>query len=231
MWRGDNPCWRLKGKIGGVEEVYSKKLPQADALLRFLAALKDTAITSAAGARLMVMTSLGIGTRMCEVLGLQPNDVDGEAETVKIQRDWVRGRGGPTKTTTSKRTRQAPGIAGELLAYAKSRGIKPDGFIFGRPDRDGDPPDDRDLQHYVFGPAARRAGVYSPGFGLRRFRGINISWRQTVGGAEPLEAQKAAGHKRLSTTWLYTQNEEERDRAHVQAILEHMQGKPEGGVQ
>jgi integrase len=229
-WQGENPCWKLKNKIGGKTEVFPAKLPQADGLLRFLGAMEDTCIVPAEGARLIVLTALAIGTRVCEVLALQPGDVDGGAETITIQRDWARGRVGPTKTPESKRTREAPGITAELLDYAKGRGIPADGFIFGRPDRDGLPPDDRDLQQHVFRPAAERAGIYAPGFGLRRFRGINISWRQQVG-AHPLEAQKAAGHTKLSTTWIYTQNEKERDREHVMKILERMQGKPEGGVQ
>ena len=230
LWDGDNPCWHLKGKIGGKAEVFPAKLPKADGLLRFLGALDDTCIIPADGARLVVVTSLAIGTRVCEVLALQPSDIDTEAETITIQRDWARGRIGPTKTPESKRTRQAPGIAGRLLAYAKERGVSPDQFIFGRPDRDGLPPDDRDLQQHVFRPAAERAGIYSPGFGLRRFRGINISWRMQVGAA-PLEAQKAAGHTRLSTTWIYTQNEEDRDREHVTKIMDRLQGVTVGGVQ
>lgn len=230
LWQGDNPCWNLKGKIGGKAEVFTPKMPKAEGLLRFLGALEDTCIISAEGARLLVVTSVAIGTRSCEVLALQPDDIDPEAETITIRRDWARGRIGPTKTPESKRTRQAPGVTAELLAYAKAHKIPADGFIFGRPDRDGLPPDDRDLQQHVFRPAAERAGIYAPGFGLRRFRSINISWRQQVG-AHPLEAQKAAGHTKLSTTWIYTQNEEDRDREHVTKILERLHGKPEGGVQ
>jgi integrase len=210
--------------------VYPAKLPKADGLLRFLAELRDTVIISAEAARLLVGTSLAIGTRVCEVLALQVDDIDAEAETITIKRDWARGRIGPTKTPESKRTRQAPGIAAELLSFAKARNICRQEFIFGRADQAGIPPDDRDLQQHVFRPAAKRAGIYSPGFGLRRFRGINISWRQQVG-AHPLEAQKAAGHTRLSTTWIYTQNEEERDREHVLKIRERLAGKPEGGIQ
>lgn len=210
--------------------MYPAKLPKADGLLRFLAELRDTVIISAEAARLLVGTSLAIGTRVCEVLALQVDDIDAEAETITIKRDWARGRIGPTKTPESKRTRQAPGIAAELLSFAKARNICRQEFIFGRADQAGIPPDDRDLQQHVFRPAAKRAGIYSPGFGLRRFRGINISWRQQVG-AHPLEAQKAAGHTRLSTTWIYTQNEEERDREHVLKIRERLAGKPEGGIQ
>ena len=122
-----------------------------------------------------------IGARVCEVLALKPNDIDEESETITIQRDWARGRIGPTKTPESKRTRQAPEVATELLAYAKSCGVADDAFIFGRPDCDGLPPDDRDLQQ-----------------------------------------------PKLSTTWIYAENKEDREREHVRTILERLQGKPEG---
>ena len=91
MWQGENPCWNLKSKIRGKAEVYSVKLPKADGLLRFLSALEDTVIIPAEGARLLVLTSLAIGTRICETLALQPRDIDPEQETIQIQRDWARG--------------------------------------------------------------------------------------------------------------------------------------------
>jgi site-specific recombinase XerD len=71
--------------------------------------------------------------------------------------------------------------------------------------------------------AAERAGIYTPGFGMHRFRHVNISWRQEVG-AHPVEAQKCAGHASLSTTWRYTQVDVERERGHVRAILERLNG-------
>ena len=230
LWQGENPCWRLKGKIGGKAKVFPKKLPKTDSLQRFLGALEDTCIIPTEGARLLVVTSIAIGTRVSEVLALQPGDIDADAETITIQRGWARGRIGPTKTPESERTRQAPDVTAELLAYAKKHGIGLKDFIFGRKDREGMPPDDRDLQQHVFRPAAERAGIYAPGFGLRRFRGLNITWRLQAG-AHPLEAQKSPGHTKLSTTWIYVENEEDREREQVRKILARLYGKPEGGIQ
>src|SRR5438046_7269862 len=61
----------------------------------------------------------------------------------------------------------------------------------------------RDLQQHVFRPAAEAVKIYHPGFGMHVFRRLNITWRQHAG-ASPFEAQKAAGHARPSTTWMYT---------------------------
>ncbi len=229
MWSGENPCWDLKDKIGGVTEVFTKKLPAPDGLSRFLGAIKDTAIISAEGARLLVITCLASGTRVCEVLGLQLEDIDAIKETLKIERDWARGRIGPTKTPESRRVRQIPGLAGELIAYASKQRKRSGDFLFGRANDGGNPPDDRDLQQHVFRPAAEQAGIYTPGFGLRRFRHINITWRQEEG-AHPLEAMKQAGHTRLSTTFMYTQTDEERERVHVTKIMERVHGKPAGAA-
>lgn len=228
MFSGENPCWRLGKKIGGKKEVFAPKNPKAEGLQRFLGELRGSSLLSLEAVRLLVLTELASGARPCEALGLQVRDIDAERETMTIERDWTRGRVGPTKTPNSRRTRAIPGLAAELLTLAK--GKKADDFVFARADGSGLPPDDRDLQQHVFRPAAERAGIYTPGFGLRRFRGINISWRQQVGAA-PLEAQMAAGHTRLSTTWLYTQNEEDRDREHVQKIMERIHGPAAGGVQ
>ena len=52
------------------------------------------------------------------------------------------------------------------------------------------------------------------------FRRLNVTWRQTIGGATPTEAQKQAGHTSLDMTMLCTQTEEEREQ--VGKILEHL---------
>jgi len=53
------------------------------------------------------------------------------------------------------------------------------------------------------------------------FRRLNVTWRQQAG-ATPVEAQKAAGHASLDMTMLYTQTEEEREREHVEKIMERL---------
>jgi hypothetical protein len=75
----------------------------------------------------------------------------------------------------------------------------------------------RDLQQHVFRPAAKTAGCYSKGFGMHTFRRLNITWRQEVG-ATPFEAMRAAGHANVSTTWLYTVTDHERERQQVDRI-------------
>ena len=64
-------------------------------------------------------------------------------------------------------------------------------------------PDDRDLLRYEFRPVLKRLKLYYPGFGWHAFRRQNITWRQQLGGATPLEAQKAAGHGSLDMTRTY----------------------------
>ena len=159
--------------------------------------------------------------RVGEVLGMQPRDIDSQKQQISIERSWGRGHQKPTKTPDSDRCRQAPGVAAELLRYCEGKAKAE--FIFARADCDGQPPDDRDLQQHVFRPAAERAGIYTKGFGMHRFRHLNISWRQEVG-AGVFEAQKAAGHAQPSATWLYTQTDVERERDHVQKIMNRLSG-------
>jgi integrase len=218
MFEGVNPCRNVK--VLGRESGRTKTLPMADGLNRFLLHVKDTAIITAEGARLIVLIAVSTGMRISEVLGLQVRDIDPIAETVRIERRWARGNIGPTKTRDSARTRQVPGLAADLLRYAGNKAGTD--YIFAGAGK-VHPPDDRDLQQYVFRPAAEAAGIYCSGFGMHRFRHLNISWRQEVG-AHPVEAQKCAGHASLSTTWRYTQVDVERERGHVRAILERLSG-------
>ncbi len=229
LWGGDNPC--LNVKAAGVRAVRVKKIPKADALIRFLDSLHDTRICSAAAARLMVLTAVTAGLRVSEVLALQPGDIDRVARTVEVRRRWHRGEIAEPKTAASRRVRKIGGLADELAAFCAGRGEE--AFVFGRADREGAPPDDRDLQQHVFRPAAEAAGIYHPGFGMHSFRRLNISWRQEVG-ATPFEAMKGAGHAQPGTTWMYTVTDDEREERHVDAIWERLSlagMKAKGGVQ
>jgi integrase len=225
MFEGVNPCRNVK--VLGKKSERSKSLPDSTGLQRFLAAIADTVIISGEGARLIVLIAVASGLRVSEVLGLQVRDIDPIAETVRIERRWARGNIGPTKTKDSQRVRQIPGLATDLLRFGRDK--RDQAYLFAQ-EHDGLPPDDRDLQQYVLRPAAELCGIYSPGFGMHRFRHLNISWRQEVG-AHPVEAQKCAGHASLSTTWRYTQVDVERERGHVRAILERLTPKAEGAVQ
>lgn len=90
------------------------------------------------------------------------------------------------------------------------------------------PPDEREILRYELRPVLKRLGLYYPGFGWHAFRRQNVTWRQTVGGANPLEAMKAAGHTRVDMTMLYFITDAERERQQVEAIMERVIGRPEG---
>ena len=193
-------------------------------------ALPETGVATHRAAVLMVLTAATAGLRVSEVLGLQPRDIDRENRSLEVRRRWHRGDVAAPKTKESRRVRKILGLADVLLEFA--RGKADDEFIFGRADAGGNPPDDRDLQQYVFRPAAEAVKIYQPGFGMHVFRRLNITWRQHAG-ASSIEAQKAAGHARPSTTWMYTIGDDEREEQHVAWIQEQIgiDGSPSKTVQ
>jgi integrase len=216
LWEGENPCHGVN--LGRKKDKRIKCIPAADDLERFLQAIRETSLISADGARLIVLTAVVSGLRVSEVLGLMPGDIDVKAETLRVDRRWRRGDEDEPKTEASKRVRQIDSLAAELIAYAA--GKPKHAYIFTR--SNGQPLDDRDLQRDVFRPAAEAVGIYHEGFGMHVFRRLNVTWRQTIGGAAPVEAQKQAGHTSLDMTLLYTQTEPEREREQVKRILEYL---------
>jgi len=232
LWDGRNPC---EGVTVGKKKVKrAKSIPGPADLQKFLDAIPETAIIDAAGARLIVKTAVVAGLRISEVLGLQQKDIDGQSQTLRVERRQHRGDIDDPKSESSKRVRQILSVASDLLQYANGRA--PGDFIFLR--KDGTLLDDRDLQQHVFRPAAEAAGIYHKGFGMHTFRRLNVTWRQEAG-ATPIEAQKAAGHASLDMTFLYTQTDEVREREQVGRILDRLKERgaqlaklpPVGGVQ
>lgn len=224
LWQGENPCTGIDAGQKCFKR--RKRIPKAQDLARFLAALPESSVCSAEAARLMVLTAVVAGLRISEVLGLKPEAVSIEAQTLDVQSRWHRGNESGPKSENSQRRRQIGPLAADLLRFA--RGKASNEFIFAG--SDGNPPDDRDLQQYVFRPAAEAVGIYFEGFGMHTFRRLNITWRQEAG-ATPFEAQKAAGHAKPDTTWLYTVTDEARERQHVERIWDRITGQPTGGVQ
>jgi integrase len=210
-------------KVGGPKSVYKKILPSKDGLLRFLAEIRSVKSLTADGARLMAMTGIITGLRISEILGLTIGDIDPVNETIEVNKCISCGRLGPPKTEESHRIRQAPVLAKMLLDYRRQ--FSGDGYIFS--DADEMPASSHYLQGKVFRPAATRAGIYTPGFGLHRFRHLNITLRQQAG-AHPFEAQKTAGHASLQTTWLYTQTDVDRERQHVTTMWNDLFGSEMG---
>ena len=218
LFEGENPCHGVS--LGRKKDKRAKHIPAKDDLEKFLAAIPENCLISEDGARLIVITAVVSGLRVSEVLGLVPSDVDAKAETLRVERRWRRGDEDEPKTEASRRVRQIGCLAGELTEYACSQERGKHQYVFLR--KDGRPLDDRDLQRDVFRPAAEAAGIYFEGFGMHVFRRLNVTWRQTIGGATPTEAQKQAGHTSLDMTMLYTQTETERERDQVARILDHL---------
>jgi integrase len=219
LWEGRNPCEGVT--VGKKKLKRAKRIPQAEDLVKFLELIPDSAIIDQAGARLIVMVAVVAGLRVSEVLGLQPADIDGQMQTLHVQRRQHRGDIDDPKTESSQRVRQVGRLAQDLLQYAAGKDSHD--FIFKR--KDGGLFDDRDLQQHIFRPAAELAGIYHEGFGMHTFRRLNVSWRQEAG-ATPIEAQKAAGHASLDMTFLYTQTDEAREREHVSQILKRLEQRP-----
>jgi integrase len=215
LWDGRNPCEGVS--VGKKKVKRAKWIPGPDDLMKFLAAIPDTSIIEADGARLIVISAVVAGLRVSEVLGLQVGDIDVRAETLHVERRQHRGDIDDPKSESARRVRQVGALAHDLLLFAAGRGS--DDFIFLRKDRRL--LDDRDLQQHVFRPAAEAAGIYFEGFGMHTFRRLNVTWRQEVG-ATPIEAQKAAGHASLDMTFLYTQVDGVRERQHVNSILDRL---------
>jgi integrase len=214
---GDNPTNGIR--LGGKHEKREKRLLTAEQLQLILAGVStDT--------RLMILTAVVTGLRISEVLGLQWNDIDVPAATLTVQRRWYRGDLDEPKTEASKRTRQIGPLALELCR--RVHGSSP--FIFVGDDGQT-PPDERDILRWEIRPLLKRLGIYYEGFGWHALKRANVSWRQSLGGATPLEAMKAAGHTKVDTTMLYTLTDAERECEQVAKLYSAVMGISTGTKQ
>ena len=194
-----------------------KRLLTVEQLRTLLAALPDRL-------KFLVLVLFGLGLRISEALGLRWSDIDMDGGTVTICRRWYRGDlSEETKTEASAaEIRLSASMLNEFkLRYPGRR----EQFVF-LGDDGKNPPDDRDLLRFEFRPVLVRLGIYYKGFGWHVFRRQNITWRQQIGGATPMEAQKAARHASLDMTYLYTLPDAERETAQQQAMFDHLLGLP-----
>jgi integrase len=197
MWPGANPAHGVNVGRGGAVRKFVKPTP-AD-VLRFLDEIPDTHVLPAYRARVLAQVAIVAGLRVSECLGLQPQDVDYESQTLTVERRYARGDVDGVKTAASERTRCIGSLVEDVRLISKK--VKPTGWIFAGPG--GTPPDDRDLQQYVWRPAATAAGIYHAGFGLHSLRRLSATWRQELG-ATAIEAMQQMGHRSLRMTALYT---------------------------
>jgi integrase len=225
LWEGDNPA---KGvRLGKKKTVRDKRLLTVEELQRIFAALR----TRDDRLYFIVLVMFGLGLRVGETLGLRWRDIDLDAGTLHVRRRWYRGdlsEDGETKTDTSLRVVQLGPLVGEFKQRRAE--VSQEQFVF-LGDDGVNPPDDRDLLRYELRPLLKRLKLYYPGFGWHTFRRQNVTWRQQVGGATPLEAMRAAGHSSVDMTLLYTLTDVARERSQVQAMFDKLMEVPEGPLQ
>lgn len=200
-----------KVDLGRKENVYDQRILNEDETTRVLANLEYIF-------RVIVLTALSTSTRISEILGLQARHFDANAGAIWIQQRWYRGDLDEPKTKNSRR----PLALGQLVDdYRKlTEGMKPDAYIFARNDGSGEPMWDSTVRE-ALKTAAQAAGCDFPGFGMHSFRRANITWRQEEG-ATSIEAQKIAGHAKVSTTMDYTQVQLARQRETTLRIQERL---------
>lgn len=214
MVEEENPVHGIR--LGRKVAVYERRLLSVEDLRRLLAALPDRS-------KFIVLLIFGLGLRISEVLGLKWSDIDFEQKTISIARRWHRGDLAETKTEGSSAVlRLGPSLIQEL----HQRRGNHTAFLFGE---GATPPDDRDLLREEFRPVLKKLGLYYRGFGWHAFRRQNISWKQQIGGATPLEAQRAARHASLDMTYLYTLSDAERETTQQQAMFDKLM-EIEGGT-
>jgi integrase len=222
LWDGDKPT--LGVRIGKKQLKREKRLLKVEELQAILAALPDHL-------RFLVLILFGLGLRISEALALKWKDIDFGEAVIDLQRRWYRGdlsHDGEMKNETSTGPLR---LSETLLDEFRRRYPGPaarDRFIFLGPDG-VNPPDDRDLLRYEFRPVLKRLGLYYEGFGWHAFRRQNITWKQQLGGATPLEAQKAARHATLDMTYLYTLTDPERETLQQQRMFEALLGTGKAG--
>lgn len=224
MFEGENPAVGIR--LGKKKFIREKRLLTGDQLRTLLAALPERP-------KFIVLLLFGLGLRISEALGLRWQDVDFEAGTISIRRRWYRGNLSEEDQTKTEASTATIRLGASMLAELAQRYPGPHKrgeFLFIDP-LTKLPPDDRDLLRHEFRPILVGLGLYYQGFGWHAFRRIHITFRQTIGGATPLEAQKAARHASLDMSYLYTLGDKERETAQQQKMFDYLMGTVEGPKQ
>jgi len=219
LWEGENPTLGIR--LGRKRFVREKRLLTVEQLRTLLAVLPDRL-------KFLVLVLFGLGLRISEALGLRWSDLDFDAATISIRRRWYRGDLSEEEETKTEGSTAEVRLSPSMLAEFAMRYPGPQArkqFIF-MGDDSKNPPDDRDLLRFEFRPILVRLGLYYPGFGWHAFRRQNITWKQQIGGATLIEAQKAGRHASLDMTYVYTLPDKERETAQQQAMFDHILGLP-----
>jgi integrase len=209
-WNGRNPTARTV--IGRKQWKRERRILTDDQFRLLLTALPPRI-------QLMVTTAVSTGMRVSEVLDLKWRNADLERGVISVTERYYRG---DTDEPKSERAHRELPLGCLLDAYRRHKptDAKGAGYVF---EKDGSPLDDRAILKDFIRPAAKRLGIYFPGFGWHSFRRQNITRIQEEG-ATPFEAQAQAGHSRPSMTSEYTIVSLERRKQAVLRLQERLLG-------
>lgn len=185
-WEGRNPVERVR--IGKHRDVYERRLIGEKETERLVAALP-------APLNLIVALLRATGCRISEMLGLEWRHVDTSAGWITVeQRAW---RGDIDVVKSESGRREIP-ITEKLCE--RLRAIEqPSGRIFTKQSR---PMTEMQVRHHMVR-AAKRLGIYFPGFGFHSFR-REVSTVLQENGASSIETAVWLGHSKPVMTQRYT---------------------------
>lgn len=219
LWSGEIPT--LGVRIGKKRVVRETRLVTSEQFRSIMVGVSEQT------SFMILIAALG-GLRISEVLGLQWRDIDFERGELAVNRSWYRGN--LNDTEEGKRVQRARALMGEFERRYPGPHARERYIFLGEDGRT--PPDEREILRYEVRPLLRNLGIYYPGFGWHAFRRMNITLRQTVGGASAFEAQKGAGHASFDMTMLYSLTDAEREQEQVDKVHSYLMGAtPEGPKQ
>jgi len=216
-WQAKNPAANvIVGKQRAVREKCKLTDEQTRSLLESLP--EDV--------RRICMVALFCTLRISEVLGLQWKHIDFQAGLIRVRQRYYRGDLDDPKTRKAKRDVPMGRLSDDLSRLYPGCGHE-DEFVFsvkthlGKWKEAGVCRDDRDISRYFLRPAAKKLGIYFPGFGFHSFRREAITSISAEAGVG--QAMSAAGHTKADMSQEYTLADhtvqERAVRAHQDRIL------------
>jgi integrase len=140
------------------------------------------------------------GMRPGEVLGLQPQDIDFTAGTIRIARSVWYGTVQTTKTKGSEAVVPMPAmLSAAIVRHIKTLNLAPDAFLF--TNSAGKPLSSQKVVEYHLRPALDALNI--PRCGLKAFR-HGMATMLAEDGVHPSVAQAQLRHSKASTTARYT---------------------------
>ncbi len=207
-WKEKNPA--IDATVGRQRAKREKKYIKPEQLKELFAELPNDV-------RMICLMALSCTLRISEVLGLQWKHIDFDKGLVLVRQRWYRGDLDVVKGTRSRRNVPMGNIKNLLAGIVGA----PEEFIFHVKSPGGSIiRDDRDIQKFYLRPASKKIGIYHEGFGFHTFRRLAIT--ELSKETDHLQAMKAAGHSKISTTELYTLVDQDRLNAGVAAIQERV---------